>query len=140
MNEVIIETPKKYLGMLSLVDYYPVHGVSLRADNYYVVYNLKLKQDSKDWFVEGKYLNNFLATDTHLFITEIDIEIIDSFGKLNRTILKQINLKDRSDKVLSSLEDGFVFPLKIEGDKIIYTKSLRENRGVTHEYEQTVTD
>lgn len=83
MDEVIIETPKKYLGMLSLIDYYPVYGVPLKADNYYIGYHLKLKSHFGDKLIKGNFLNHFLATDTHLFITKIDFSIIDSFGKLN---------------------------------------------------------
>ena len=136
MNDIILQTNTKYYGRLELLDYIRVHGTHIRADSYYVRYRLVLKELN----IPGTFTEKYVIHNPYLFITEIEVDLAeDKTGILKKTRLVAINTQTGNTTQLSSLANGFVYPLRIEDDKIIYTKQIR-NSSAIHEMEQAIPE
>ena len=70
-------------------------------------------------------------------MTEVFLKIDDGFGVLLKTELIKIDLMDLSKKTISSIDDGYVFPVKIENGSIVYYKE-KLHQSVKYEYEQKI--
>jgi hypothetical protein len=132
MSNIQINSENSKVGELVLIDYIPVSGVPLRADNYHVIYKLIVGNEE----LSGAYFNDFLLNGEHLFICEAHLEIDnDGFGTLLKTTLDKINVENSAIEIISELKRGYVSPKSIENGKVIYTKRVKGS-SATHEFER----
>lgn len=135
MQDILIKSDSTIIGKLVLIDYLPVEGVPLKADNYYVTYALIINETQ----IAGVFSDKFVCNEQVLFITELFIETTpEGFGIFLGSALNQICLETGEIKKLSSLQKGYIYPVSIENNKIIYTKT-QIGSSVTHEFEQAIS-
>jgi len=132
MQNIFIKDNTNTLGELSLLDYLPIDGLSIKADMFYILYTLKLNNLK----MQGTYSDKFIVIDNILFIMELFVDkTIEGFGIMKGSSLKQIDLNNGNMKSISSLKDGYVYPKSVENNKIIYCKKSLSS-SVEHEFEQ----
>ena len=106
----------------------------LRAENFYVTYALSI--DERE--IPGEFSDRYLIGQSLLFITEVDIEKdIHGQGYLRKTSLEVIGIETARRQRISELRNGWVFPVGVEGDNIVYRKQKRGSSAL-HEFEQTI--
>lgn len=124
----------KKIGELILKDYIQVAGSPIKADLYYVTYTLVLGSGN----VPGSFSNLFITNKDFLFITELEIEKIGNLeGLLKTSKLQQIDINSKQQKTLVSISQGYIYPIKIENNCIVYQK---ETKGFSarFEYDQEI--
>ncbi len=135
MSNILLTNNQQSIGQLHSCQYISVDGAPVRAELFYQSYQLSLN----GIVLEGSYTDKYLIHDSLLFITAIDLDITEQeTGILKGTRLLVINLKTLKLIQLSQLENGYVYPKEIEGDKIVYTKQLL-NSSALKEFDQSFT-
>ena len=135
MEEILIQNKSDLIGKLNMIDYLPVHGAPIKADNYYVTFSLTVREKA----IDGTFTDRFVLNDKLLFITELVLEkTSDGFAILTGSSLNQINLITCEIKKISNQTNGYVFPKEIEQNKIIYTKNKLGSSAV-REFEQDIS-
>lgn len=130
MNSIAILNQQTQIGKLNLSEYIPVSGSHVRAENYFIVYELQMNHS----VIPGLFLNHYVLDDTDMFICRIHLHRDDNGdnggGTLDRTEIVRINLTSLSVTVFAQLSCGYIYPRYIENNKLIYTKQHPGNSAV----------
>lgn len=127
MKKVSICQNGTLIGELRLQDYIPISGSPVKADNYFVVYELYLRSS----VIAGRFLNHFLVAGENLFITQIHLEMdAENCGSLLKTSLMRFDFIQNSYDVFAELVNGYIFPVKVEDTKLIYSKQYPGNSAI----------
>ena len=116
-----------------MIDYVQVYGSPSKADHFYVLYRLKIKTKE----IKGTFADKYLIYENLVFVTELILQEKEGCGILKYSSLECIDINTFEKKSFSKIDDGYVYPLKIEGTKIIYTKQKKGSSAV-HEFEQEI--
>lgn len=134
MNIKLENNNQQAIGQLQSMQYIAEDGAPVKADLYYVTYELCLG----DQIIDGLYSDKFLIHDSLLFITALDIKITDEgTGVLMGSSLVAIDLNTLQITQLSQLKNGYVYAKETEGNKIVYSKQLL-NSSAIKEYDQSI--
>jgi hypothetical protein len=134
MTELAITYNNKTIGHLHSCEYLAEQGAPIRADLYYVSYQLSLN----DTLIEGRFTDKFLIYKSILFITAVDLKSEDQIsGVLLGTRLLAIHLDTLKTSLLSSMQNGYIQPLAIEKNNLVYRKQ-KYNSSITMEYDQAI--